>query len=323
MRKFIVHLYREMRLCFTDIEAETPEAAAEIVSRRPTGDADNVEDCEGRNLAALVDVAGDEDFSRSVTIDFEPERHRKAARKLLKAVRMAENYLADDLDEDDETEKRVFGAICDARAEAEAAGITTAPAAPALLASLRAVLPYAENECRSLAECWKRDGEPVAEAEATACEQAIAAAQDAIALTATDAVPAGSNAAPKLLAALKLAQQALNTAPRFRVGDTDSYKIASAVDRAIAEAQAVGITPAPADLDIHALLAERRQIAVIWSIEDVQEVRPDLSEDQCWEVLHYIGRRQDAEVGINWLTLEFAAEELFGDAPETDEAEGA
>jgi hypothetical protein len=44
--------------------------------------------------------------------------------------------------------------------------------------------------------------------------------------------------APKLLAALLLAQRALNTAPRFRVGDTDSYKIAAIVDKAIAEATA-------------------------------------------------------------------------------------
>ena len=40
-------------------------------------------------------------------------------------------------------------------------------------------------------------------------------------------------AAPALLEALRLAQRALNTAPRFRVGDTDSYKIATLVDEAI------------------------------------------------------------------------------------------
>lgn len=62
-------------------------------------------------------------------------------------------------------------------------------AAPALLASLRAVLPYAENECRSLAECGKRDGDPVALAEATACEQAISAAQDAIVQATIDGPP--------------------------------------------------------------------------------------------------------------------------------------
>ena len=44
--------------------------------------------------------------------------------------------------------------------------------------------------------------------------------------------PATSN----MLAALQLAQAALNTAPRFRVGDTDSYKIAATVDKALAEA---------------------------------------------------------------------------------------
>ncbi len=43
-------------------------------------------------------------------------------------------------------------------------------------------------------------------------------------------------AAPALLEALRLAQEALNTAPRFRVGDTDSYKIAAIVDRAVAKA---------------------------------------------------------------------------------------
>jgi hypothetical protein len=40
-------------------------------------------------------------------------------------------------------------------------------------------------------------------------------------------------AAPSMLAALRLAQSALNTARRFRVGDTDSYDIAAIVDKAI------------------------------------------------------------------------------------------
>lgn len=51
------------------------------------------------------------------------------------------------------------------------------------------------------------------------------------------------NAAPDMLEALLLAQRALNTAPRFRVGDTDSYKIAAAVDRAIARATAASHQP--------------------------------------------------------------------------------
>jgi hypothetical protein len=47
---------------------------------------------------------------------------------------------------------------------------------------------------------------------------------------------ADSVALHELFEALRLAQSALNTAPRFRVGDTDSYKIAAVVDRAIAKA---------------------------------------------------------------------------------------
>jgi hypothetical protein len=39
------------------------------------------------------------------------------------------------------------------------------------------------------------------------------------------------------------------------------------------------------DIDIHALLAERRQIASIWSIEDVLKIRPELTESQAWEGL--------------------------------------
>lgn len=56
-------------------------------------------------------------------------------------------------------------------------------------------------------------------------------------------------AAPALLEALRLAQGALNTAPRFRVGDTDSYKIAATVDHAIARATIpVPPTRSPAEL---------------------------------------------------------------------------
>jgi hypothetical protein len=41
------------------------------------------------------------------------------------------------------------------------------------------------------------------------------------------------NAHDDLVASLKLALEALNTAPRFRVNDTDSYKIASRIDAAL------------------------------------------------------------------------------------------
>jgi len=72
-----------------------------------------------------------------------------------------------------------------------------------------------------------------------------------------------------------------------------------------------------AELDLHELLAARGQIALGWSIEDVQEVRPDLTGDQAWEVLQEAERKHDAMMGISWDTLEILADELFGPAPET------
>ncbi len=77
------------------------------------------------------------------------------------------------------------------------------------------------------------------------------------------------------------------------------------------------------DIDIHALLAERKQIALIWSIEDVQETRPDLTDDQAWEVLLEVQRHHDADLGVNWLTMESVADDLFGFAPETQEEEAS
>jgi hypothetical protein len=65
------------------------------------------------------------------------------------------------------------------------------------------------------------------------------------------------------------------------------------------------------DIDIHELLTQRRQVAVIWSIEDVQAVRPDLTDDQAWEVLKRCEKRHDAEIGFTWQFIELIAEEIF------------
>jgi hypothetical protein len=121
MMTYNVHIYREMRLVFGGIEADSPEAAASIARDKPTEHADDIADCDGETFAALVDVQGDEEYEQSRVIDFEAERERRAA--------------------------------------------------------------------------------------------------------------------SEMLSALLLAQAALNTAPRFRVGDTDSYKIAAVVDRAVAKAR--------------------------------------------------------------------------------------
>jgi hypothetical protein len=56
-------------------------------------------------------------------------------------------------------------------------------------------------------------------------------------------------AAPALLEGLRLAQDALNTAPRFRVGETDSYKIAAKVHGVLALAtNPLPVTRSPLEL---------------------------------------------------------------------------
>lgn len=73
MTLFNVHIYREMRLRFDGIEADSPEAAAAIARKRAAEDASIVEECDGTTLAAVVDEVGDEEYERSVTIDFEQD----------------------------------------------------------------------------------------------------------------------------------------------------------------------------------------------------------------------------------------------------------
>jgi hypothetical protein len=73
MTLFNVHIYREMRLRFDGIEADSPEAAAAIARQRTADDASIVEECDGITLAALVDEVGDEEYELSVTIDFEQD----------------------------------------------------------------------------------------------------------------------------------------------------------------------------------------------------------------------------------------------------------
>jgi len=58
------------------------------------------------------------------------------------------------------------------------------------------------------------------------------------------------------------------------------------------------------------------QIELIWHIEDVQEVRSDLTDDQARDVLKSLRRQHDANIGINWEVIEITAQTLFGDPPD-------
>jgi hypothetical protein len=78
------------------------------------------------------------------------------------------------------------------------------------------------------------------------------------------------------------------------------------MDNSNINADAAGI-----EANIHELLAKHRQIAIIWSVEDVQGVRPHVSGEQAWEVLQEAKRKHDAKYGICWVTLEVTADILF------------
>jgi hypothetical protein len=74
------------------------------------------------------------------------------------------------------------------------------------------------------------------------------------------------------------------------------------------------------EVDVHRLLARRDGIALIWSIEDVLELRPNLTLEQARKVLQKLERRHDAAYGINWDTLMFTADEMFGPPPEDEQS---
>lgn len=74
----------------------------------------------------------------------------------------------------------------------------------------------------------------------------------------------------------------------------------------------LGWLPAKPVVDeLHELLSRRRQIAHVWEIGDVRDLRPDLTEDEAWSVLQLVDDQKDATLGITWDTLEAAASELF------------
>lgn len=57
-------------------------------------------------------------------------------------------------------------------------------------------------------------------------------------------------------------------------------------------------------------------IVLTWHIDDVREIRPDLSDEQCRDVLRECERRHDTEIGINWDVLRTCAEDCFPEAEE-------
>lgn len=60
-----------------------------------------------------------------------------------------------------------------------------------------------------------------------------------------------------------------------------------------------------------------KEIAIYWHIEDIQDRRPDLTEEQASTVLQRLKKNHDANIGINWEVIDIVADILF---PETETA---
>jgi hypothetical protein len=92
MPTYTVHVYREMRVTFTGLHASSPEEAASVAADLRTYSAEDVQDCEGENLSALVEVERrarprrHADVSDSKTIYFEAGRMVDTGPTMLKAL---------------------------------------------------------------------------------------------------------------------------------------------------------------------------------------------------------------------------------------------
>lgn len=63
--------------------------------------------------------------------------------------------------------------------------------------------------------------------------------------------------------------------------------------------------------DTRESLRDRRQVAIVWGVEDVLSVRPDLTPDHAWEVLEQCEELHDSEHGFTWTHIWCVAGHLF------------
>lgn len=54
-------------------------------------------------------------------------------------------------------------------------------------------------------------------------------------------------------------------------------------------------------------------VSIRWHIDDVHEVYKGLTDEQAAQVLVFVERKHDANYGVTWETLEYAAVHLFGE----------
>ena len=93
MTLYNVHIYREVHLTYESVEADKAHAAVAIALDKSVGAADDIDDCAGETFSAYAEVAGDDTYEHSVTIDFEAERLRKVAPEMLQQLRLLTDHL--------------------------------------------------------------------------------------------------------------------------------------------------------------------------------------------------------------------------------------
>lgn len=100
----------------------------------------------------------------------------------------------------------------------------------------------------------------------------------------------------------------------------DFYEIQDCMDE-ITDGQlmALGRLFYPNSDEIAKVSKQISSIAVKWCVEDVQSIRPDLTDEQAGAVLQAADRCHNAEVGINWDVLRFHADDLFPEDEQVDE----
>lgn len=70
------------------------------------------------------------------------------------------------------------------------------------------------------------------------------------------------------------------------------------------------------ELDLHALLAGRHAIALVWDADMLLSHYPHLTPDQAWEVLRECERNYTAEAGLTWDDVTGVVSDRFPDAAE-------
>lgn len=66
------------------------------------------------------------------------------------------------------------------------------------------------------------------------------------------------------------------------------------------------------EICLEPMLAAEGEVGTVWTFADVLKIRPDLTREQAISILEDAEDGQHAGIGIDWNTLEFTADQLFG-----------